>query len=150
MTSATDGVSRTLSPPSQPLALSLSDRERSERLERALRDVGGGAALSALPAVPLGAPASSARSLAKMKRFLSTLVQFGSDISPDTGDRVRALVFSLVVSMVAVAHHWSPGHMVSHSECSRAGHTIPGPACSVSEQCAHARIRTPWAGLGPS
>jgi hypothetical protein len=32
-----------------------------------------------------------------MKRFLSTLVQFGSDIAPDTGDRVRALVFSLVV-----------------------------------------------------
>lgn len=33
-----------------------------------------------------------------MKRFLSTLVQFGSDISADTGERVRALVFSLVVS----------------------------------------------------
>jgi hypothetical protein len=35
-----------------------------------------------------------------MKRFLSTLVQFGNDIAPDTGDRVRALVFSLVVRIV--------------------------------------------------
>lgn len=40
---------------------------------------------------------NSGRTLGKMKRFLSTLVQFGNDIAPDTGDRVRALVFSLVV-----------------------------------------------------
>lgn len=36
--------------------------------------------------------------LTKVKRFLSTLVQFGQDIAPDIGDRVRNLVLSLVVS----------------------------------------------------
>lgn len=43
-------------------------------------------------AAPLGRP------LAKLKRFLGTLVQFGQDIGPDIGDRVRTLVLSLVVS----------------------------------------------------
>lgn len=38
------------------------------------------------------------RPLTKVKRFLGTLVQFGSDISPDIGDRVRSLVLNLVVS----------------------------------------------------
>ncbi|XP_047120331.1 protein CBFA2T1-like [Schistocerca piceifrons] len=40
--------------------------------------------------------------LGKLKRFLSTLVQFGSDIGPDTGDRVRALVLSLVTGALTV------------------------------------------------
>lgn len=38
------------------------------------------------------------RPLVKVKRFLSTLVQFGNDIGTDVGDRVRSLVLSLVVS----------------------------------------------------
>lgn len=38
------------------------------------------------------------RSLVKVKRFLSTLVQFGNDISPDIGDKVKSLVLNLVVS----------------------------------------------------
>lgn len=41
---------------------------------------------------PLGRP------LGKIKRFLSTLVQFGQDISPETGERVKSLVINLVVS----------------------------------------------------
>ena len=48
---------------------------------------------------------SSGRTLGKMKRFLSTLVQFGNDIAPDTGDRVRALVFNLVVRIVLLVSY---------------------------------------------
>ncbi|XP_034239011.1 protein CBFA2T3 [Thrips palmi] len=102
------------SPPGQPLALSLSlwDRERSGRDGRDGRD-GSGSAAGATPGATPGAAAataagtafssaSAARSHAKMKRFLSTLVQFGSDISADTGERVRALVFSLVANGLSV------------------------------------------------
>ena len=40
----------------------------------------------------------SGRHVVKIKRFLGTLLHFGNDISPEVGDRVRALVFNLVVS----------------------------------------------------
>ena len=43
-------------------------------------------------------PACGARQLSKLKRFLTTLQQFGSDISPEIGERVRGLVMNLVVS----------------------------------------------------
>ncbi|GJQ86952.1 hypothetical protein Trydic_g5168 [Trypoxylus dichotomus] len=48
-----------------------------------------------------------ARPLVKVKRFLSTLVQFGNDISPDIGERVRSLVLSLVSSNLSIEefHH---------------------------------------------
>ncbi|GLV36334.1 nervy [Carabus blaptoides fortunei] len=51
--------------------------------------------------------ASLSRPLTKVKRFLSTLVQFGLDIAPDIGDRVRSLVLSLVSANVSVEefHH---------------------------------------------
>lgn len=39
-----------------------------------------------------------ARQLSKLKRFLTTLQQFGNDISPEIGDSVRSLVLALVVS----------------------------------------------------
>lgn len=45
-------------------------------------------------------PACGARQLSKLKRFLTTLQQFGSDISPEIGERVRGLVMNLVVSTV--------------------------------------------------
>ncbi|KAG8302411.1 hypothetical protein J6590_033007 [Homalodisca vitripennis] len=50
---------------------------------------------------PLGRP------LGKIKRFLSTLVQFGQDISPETGERVKALVLNLVGTGLSVEefHH---------------------------------------------
>jgi hypothetical protein len=40
---------------------------------------------------------TGAKQLSKLKRFLTTLQQFASDISPEIGDRVRNLVLSLVV-----------------------------------------------------
>ncbi|ELU02685.1 hypothetical protein CAPTEDRAFT_223427 [Capitella teleta] len=47
-------------------------------------------------------PACGARQLSKLKRFLTTLQQFGSDISPEIGDRVRSLVLSLVNSHMSI------------------------------------------------
>ena len=38
-----------------------------------------------------------ARQLSKLKRFLTTLQQFGNDISPEIGESVRNLVLALVV-----------------------------------------------------
>lgn len=40
----------------------------------------------------------SAKQLDKLKRFLSTLYHFGSDLSDEVGERVRALILALVVS----------------------------------------------------
>lgn len=53
-------------------------------------------------------PACGARQLSKLKRFLTTLQQFGSDISPEIGERVRTLVLGLVVSLRAMRHPCSP------------------------------------------
>lgn len=57
-------------------------------------------------------PTCSARQLCKLKRFLTTLQQFGRDISPEIGARVRSLVLGLVVSragMVGEANRWGGG-----------------------------------------
>ncbi|XP_023692145.1 protein CBFA2T2 isoform X1 [Paramormyrops kingsleyae] len=43
-----------------------------------------------------------ARQLSKLKRFLTTLQQFGSDISPEIGESVRSLVLALVNSTVTI------------------------------------------------
>jgi hypothetical protein len=53
-------------------------------------------------------PACGARQLSKLKRFLTTLQQFGSDISPEIGERVRTLVLGLVVSLWAIRRPCSP------------------------------------------
>ncbi|XP_074646012.1 protein CBFA2T1-like [Tubulanus polymorphus] len=47
-------------------------------------------------------PACGARQLSKLKRFLTTLMQFGSDISPEIGERVRTLVLGLVNSHLSI------------------------------------------------
>lgn len=47
-------------------------------------------------------PACGARQLSKLKRFLTTLQQFGSDISPEIGERVRSLVLGLVNSHLSI------------------------------------------------
>nr|XP_058901892.1 protein CBFA2T3 isoform X1 [Kogia breviceps] len=47
-------------------------------------------------------PACGARQLSKLKRFLATLQQFGSDISPEIGERVRTLVLGLVNSTLTI------------------------------------------------
>ncbi|XP_035703816.1 protein CBFA2T1 isoform X2 [Folsomia candida] len=44
----------------------------------------------------------NSRLLIKIKRFLGTLLHFGSDISPEVGDRVRTLVFSLVSGHLSI------------------------------------------------
>lgn len=49
-------------------------------------------------------PACGARQLSKLKRFLTTLQQFGSDISPDIGERVRTLVLGLVVCILLLCN----------------------------------------------
>ena len=49
-------------------------------------------------------PTCGARQLSKLKRFLTTLQQFGSDISPEIGERVRGLIVSLVVSIMNTAY----------------------------------------------
>ena len=43
-------------------------------------------------------PACGARQLGKLKRFLTTLIAFVSDMSTETGDRVKAVILALVVS----------------------------------------------------
>ncbi|XP_023680114.1 protein CBFA2T1-like isoform X1 [Paramormyrops kingsleyae] len=43
-----------------------------------------------------------ARQLSKLKRFLITLQQFGSDISPEIGEKVRTLVLGLVNSTLTI------------------------------------------------
>ncbi|CAH1126654.1 unnamed protein product [Ceutorhynchus assimilis] len=50
---------------------------------------------------------SSGRQLTKVKKFLSTLVQFGNDISSDVGERVKSLVLNLVSSNLSIEefHH---------------------------------------------
>ncbi|XP_013391839.2 protein CBFA2T1-like [Lingula anatina] len=47
-------------------------------------------------------PACGARQLSKLKRFLTTLQQFGSDISPEIGERVRSLVLALVNNHLSI------------------------------------------------
>ncbi|XP_043937629.1 protein CBFA2T3 isoform X3 [Protopterus annectens] len=47
-------------------------------------------------------PACGARQLSKLKRFLTTLQQFGNDISPEIGERVRSLVLGLVNSTLTI------------------------------------------------
>lgn len=47
-------------------------------------------------------PACGARQLSKLKRFLTTLQQFGMDISPEIGEHVRGLVLALVNSHLTV------------------------------------------------
>nr|XP_046181203.1 protein CBFA2T1 isoform X2 [Oncorhynchus gorbuscha] len=46
--------------------------------------------------------ACGARQLSKLKRFLTTLQQFGNDISPEIGERVRMLVLGLVNSTLTI------------------------------------------------
>ncbi|KAL7833416.1 hypothetical protein AOLI_G00283760 [Acnodon oligacanthus] len=49
-----------------------------------------------------GAPPPRTASLCKLKRFLTTLQQFGNDISPEIGERVRSLVLGLVNSTLTI------------------------------------------------
>ncbi|XP_055363511.1 protein CBFA2T3 isoform X3 [Betta splendens] len=55
-------------------------------------------------------PACGARQLCKLKRFLTTLQQFGNDISPEIGERVRSLVLGLVNSTLTIEEFHSKLH----------------------------------------
>ena len=48
---------------------------------------------------PPGGSSDYQRSVYKLKRFLSTLIKFGTDISGPVGDKVRDMIFNLVVSL---------------------------------------------------
>ena len=52
--------------------------------------------------LPRTSSISGAKQLSKLKRFLTTLQQFASDISPDIGDQVRHLVLALVNAKISV------------------------------------------------
>ncbi len=53
---------------------------------------------SSLQTRPSSPIQTSSKQLDKLRRFLSTLYHFGSDISNDIGERVRTLILALVVS----------------------------------------------------
>ncbi|XP_071487527.1 protein CBFA2T3-like [Diadema antillarum] len=63
---------------------------------------GGAVAIQGIPANQEVPAACGARQLSKLKRFLTTLQQFGSDISPEIGERVRGLVMGLVNNALTV------------------------------------------------
>ncbi|KAH6948661.1 hypothetical protein HPB50_025737 [Hyalomma asiaticum] len=64
------------------------------------------ASVSGLVEAPTGV-VLGARQLSKVKRFLTTLQQFASDVSPDVGERVHGLILGLVSSTISIEdfHH---------------------------------------------
>lgn len=79
----------------------------------ALRSISGLGLTSALVdstmnlSPPCGDPISESRVVYKVKRFLSTLIKFGADISSQVGEKVKDLVFNLVAATITVSefHH---------------------------------------------
>ncbi|XP_023949369.2 protein CBFA2T1 [Bicyclus anynana] len=51
---------------------------------------------------PLPESSRSAPALQRLRKFLSALQQFASDVGADTGDRVRQLIFNLVAGVVNI------------------------------------------------
>lgn len=53
-------------------------------------------------------PVAGARQLAKLKRFLTSILQYAHDISPDIGDKVQDLVVRVLVSsLISTRRHLS-------------------------------------------
>ncbi|KAK8777670.1 hypothetical protein V5799_028985 [Amblyomma americanum] len=98
---------RSLSPPSDSNHGSGSTGVSSST---AASNVSGGtaniASVSGLVEAPSGV-VLGARQLSKVKRFLTTLQQFASDVSPDVGERVHGLIMGLVSSTISIEdfHH---------------------------------------------
>ncbi|XP_049529094.1 protein CBFA2T1 isoform X3 [Dermacentor silvarum] len=98
---------RSLSPPSDSNHGSGSTGVSSST---AASNVSGGSAniasVSGLVEAPSGV-VLGARQLSKVKRFLTTLQQFASDVSPDVGERVHGLILGLVSSTISIEdfHH---------------------------------------------
>ena len=63
--------------------------------KRSASPLGGGGGVGATTA--LVPPVAGARQLAKLKRFLTSLLQFGHDMPSEAGDKTEELVVKLVV-----------------------------------------------------
>ena len=109
--SSSSRLSSSIIPPSPILLLTsnLSSNSATQRVSPQLQhhltptttsNSGGGGGDSGDPAAisVLDPILSESQTIYKVKRFLSTLIQFGSDISTETGEKVKELVFNLVVS----------------------------------------------------
>ncbi|CAH2210981.1 jg9891, partial [Pararge aegeria aegeria] len=57
---------------------------------------------------PLPEGSRSAPALQRLRKFLSALQQFASDVGTETGDRVRQLIFNLVVTVTSGKDRRSP------------------------------------------
>lgn len=50
-------------------------------------------------------PSDTSKELSKLRKFLGALYQFGQDTSSECGDRVRSLIFSLVVCSLDIEYY---------------------------------------------
>uniref|UniRef100_A0A8C6TL02 RUNX1 partner transcriptional co-repressor 1 n=2 Tax=Neogobius melanostomus TaxID=47308 RepID=A0A8C6TL02_9GOBI len=88
-----------LTPPTMPPPPSTQGAPRNSSYTPTTLTNGSSHSPTALNGLP---PACGARQLSKLKRFLTTLQQFGNDISPEIGERVRTLVLGLVNSTLTI------------------------------------------------
>lgn len=61
-----------------------------------------GVSSSSYPTRSTSPTQSPSRQVNKLKRFLSTLYHFGSDLSRDVAERVRTLILALLVSLTLI------------------------------------------------
>ena len=76
--------------------------------------------------VGLVPPLAGARQLAKLKRFLASILQYAHDISPEVGDRVQDLVVRVVVSTCIILVDFNV-----HSQFSFRFHLSHALSCST-------------------
>ena len=100
--SSPNNVSTTTSSP--PLATtsklpSLTSTASSAASSSTMMHLAAAAAAAAVASTSTNGVNADSKVVYKVKRFLCTLVQFGNDINPETGDKVKDLVFNLVVSI---------------------------------------------------
>ncbi|CAG5891827.1 unnamed protein product [Menidia menidia] len=91
-----------LTPPTMPPPPSTQGAPRNSSYTPTTCDNGPSSSSSSSLANQQLPPACGARQLSKLKRFLTTLQQFGNDISPEIGERVRTLVLGLVNSTLTI------------------------------------------------
>ncbi len=100
-TSSTTTTLTPLTPPLSAAASSATQRVSPQQQQHLVPATTTSAAASGTASssdAPLEPLLSESQTIYKVKRFLCTLIQFGADISADTGERVKELVFNLVVS----------------------------------------------------
>ncbi len=79
-----------------------------------------------------------ARQLSKLKRFLTTLQQFGNDISPEIGESVRNLVLALVVRLSHTRLH---EHRLVKREPELTSHVFLPQNSTVTIEEFHSRLQ---------